>query len=116
MAVDTDQLAARKKELEGDPLVKVIFDHIRNMTVAVGILVGSYWLQANVRHDGWVEYWDKFAAFFFGFVGLSLITMNQLNLSNQLGRQRWSLWIHLGFGLSYGILLTTFVRYVEKVL
>ena len=103
----------KEKPLDDEAQVRIIFEHFRNLLVAIAVSGAGFWLQSHIR-DGWLRYWDSFSAYLVTGVGLSLLSMNQLYLGRQLRYSRWAGWVHAIFGLLYIVVITGVVRYFDS--
>ena len=96
-----------------DAAVKLIFEHVRNLSIALGMLGASAWLQTHSR-SGWAALWDHLSAAVVGFTGFGLVWINHTNLFSKLATQPLAQWVRVAFALLYAVALGALLRYLEK--
>jgi uncharacterized membrane protein SirB2 len=98
---------------QDDALVKLIFEHVRNLSIAVGLLAAATWLQANAR-DGWVAIWDHLSAATVALTGISLVWINHTNLFSKIAKRPWSRWVRFAFAILYAVIFGAMIRFLER--
>jgi uncharacterized membrane protein SirB2 len=96
-----------------DAKVRVVFEHLRNLTIAVGLLAAATWLQINAR-GGWLAFWDHLSAATVAFAGLALVWINHANLFSKIAGRRWAPWIKVACALLYAAIVGAMIRFLER--
>lgn len=101
------------KYARDDSIVKLIFDHLRNIGLCALVLAVAAWKEKNIGL-GWVAVWDHLGAAVLVFVGFGLLWINHENLFSKVRNSNQSKWLKFMFALIYTILLIELVKYVRE--
>ena len=98
------------KYARDDALVKLIFDHLKNLSVITLLLAAATWRQKHI-HPGWTGSLDILSGAALGLIGVALMWLNHENLFYKIRGSAASRWVKVGAGLLYAVVFGSLVSY-----
>ncbi|HET6805958.1 MAG TPA: hypothetical protein VFH59_11015 [Frateuria sp.] len=96
-----------------DSFVKLVFDHLKNLTVVAALFAAAAWKQKHIS-PGWLGGWDIACSALLGLLALSLMWLNHTNLFLKLHDTLSSRWVKAAAAVLYAILFGTLLAYAER--
>ena len=98
---------------KNDVVVKLIFDHVKNSSVAFGLMAAAVWLQSHSR-PGWAGLWDVLSGAVLAFAGFGLVWINVSHMYFKLDKVPWGIRLRIAFVLFYTAAGVAFYRYLVR--
>jgi hypothetical protein len=97
-----------------DDKVRLVFDHVRNMTLAALFFAAAAWKQRQAAPFSPAVLLDYLIATALGYVGLALAWINHTNLFYKLSRMEGTRWLKYTFAALYAVILAELIRFVSR--
>lgn len=101
------------KYARNDVLVKLIFDHVKNLGVVTLLLTAATWQQKRA-HPGWMGLLDTLSGAVLAFIGLALMWMNHENLFYKIRDSNASRGLKVAAALLYAAAFGVLVSYGQR--
>lgn len=101
------------KYARDDTFVKLIFDHVKNLSVITFVLAAATWEQKHV-HPDWMGILNILCGAVLGFVGFALTWLNHENLFYKIRGVANSRWVKLVAAIIYAAAFGSLFSYALR--
>ena len=100
------------KYARDDSIVKLLFDHLKNIGVIALVLGAAAWKQKHIEPN-WTGLFDIFSGVILGFTGVALMWLNHENLFYKLRGSAACLWVKILAALLYAVIFGQLLKYIQ---